>query len=68
MNDIYRVPNMMSNASAGLITNPSITFMEDDLVFQVIFLYKVRRSFRIDVSEAIGTGFEDNCTGELISL
>lgn len=68
MNDIYRVPNTMFGASAGLTANPPTALPNNTLVLQGIILDKVLKSFRIDNSEATGIRFEDTSTGQVISL
>lgn len=67
-NDIFRVPNTMFGASAGLTADPPVAFIKDTLVFQGIILDKVRTSFRIETSEAIGIRFQDTSTGQLVTL
>lgn len=68
MNDIYQVPNTLFGASVGLVANPPATLPNNTLVLHGVILDKVRKSFRIDTSEAIGIRFEDTSTGQPISL
>jgi len=68
LNDIYRVPNFSFLASAGLSSRSSTIIDANSLIVRGVILDRVKRSFRIDATEAVGITFEDTLTSERMSL
>jgi hypothetical protein len=68
MNDICRTPNPGYSASAGLGQGISVAFVGNNLSLRGAILDTVQRSYRIDISDETGIGFENISSDEILSL